>query len=278
MDYQTETQQNFGTELQRERFSSGKIFVKRIKYYVMVLLAAVFAAAIATDPYYAETGSEDLQSIMLFVCLGVALFFLLLSFLLVRPAELVIYEEGFVFTRGRKVTEVGYNQIGSVYRTTDSIFDIFFLFGLVGVLISWLPIFQVRKLHVYGPNGNRVVVLRHRRTPDFKRMTKELEQVFAWYRMRGITAENIAEITISFHEELELKGGQLIHTEKKWRKTESKAIPFESIYQVTETEPVQLLGHPDERGRHDSLVNLGDAGRNVELLRRIVEMMKSTTG
>ncbi|MCL2572357.1 MAG: hypothetical protein FWE11_08125 [Defluviitaleaceae bacterium] len=262
-------EQNFGNELQREAFTSGQVFGKRIKYYLVVLLAVGFGALMLAGEDALTVYREE--TIMLVVISAVvAVFFILLAHVLVKGGELVIYEGGFSYTRGGNTISVPFSQVASTYRESDTVGGGF----LVGGLIGMLPIFQVHKFILVKNNGAKQTALRHRRTPGYKFMTRELDMAFTRYLLKDLSINTLASTNISFGDQLQLRNGGLVLTTRKWRKTNETIIPFESIYSMSESEPILLEGHPNEKGKKETLVNLGVAGHNIEVLRQIIKMVQ----
>ncbi|MCL2527138.1 MAG: hypothetical protein FWE42_01875, partial [Defluviitaleaceae bacterium] len=116
------------------------------------------------------------------------------------------------------------------------------------------------------------IVLRHRRTPGYNHTTKELELAFTRHMMKDITTETLPETNISFGDQLQLRDGDLVQTTRKWRKTIETVIPFGSIYRMSDSAPITLDGHPNVKGKSETLVNLGDTGHNIEVLRQIIKL------
>jgi len=263
-------QHGFGNELKREKWGGGRTFAKRIKYFIPALLALGFAIFMWTDPYFMSPGYEEIDLIIVFASVLALLFFILLAFTLVKRSEIVIYEEGFTYKRGRRLRSFSYGMMSATYRESGVVGGGWIIGGLIGML----PIFQVHKFNILDHSTSRLIALRHRRTPGYKYMTRELEIAFARYLMRNITMENLHMTNISFGDQLALRQGHLIQIKRKWRKTEETGIPFEYITRITDTDPIILEGPLNAKGKPDTIVNLGDTGRNIEVLRMVVYMVQ----
>jgi len=266
----------FGSELLSEAWTGGKVFAKRLKYFIPALLAAGFGLFMAMDPEIWEAGSPanyeyfEGMIIVVAICAIVFLFFMILAFALVKRSKIVIYEEGFAYTRGRRTKSMAYSQMDSTFRESGVVGGGFIIGGLIGML----PIFQVHKFTAVSNKGAKPIVMRHRRTPGYNFATRELEQAFARYLLRGISLATLPTTNISFGDQLQLRNGELVHTVKKWRKTTETVIPFSDITSISDTEPVTIEGGLNAKGKRETLVNLGDTGRNIEVLRQIYKMVK----
>ena len=279
-----ENVQRFGDELHREAFTSGKVFGRRIKYYLLALLGLGFGVLMATAED-AFTYYNDETLLLLAISGAVVVLFLLIAHLAVKGGEIVIFESGVSFTRGSKTRSIYFGDVASVYRKSGVILD-----GLVvGGLIGMLPIFQVHKFFLLGKAATPMLTLRHRRVPGWKYMFRELEAAYTKYVMKDISPATIANANITFGDQLQLRGGNLVLTKKKWRQTTESIVPFEAINSINgseivtlggfanenRTNVVTLEGFPNEKGKKEDLVTLGDDGRNTEILRQIVKMMQT---
>jgi len=203
---------------------------------------------------------------------GVGAVAILLAIVLVKRSEAVIYENGFVFTRGSKVTELNFDNVKGISDWTTSIK----FYGVISVG-------SVREVKIVKQDGEKIALtdatgfnLQNYSLPNFDQLADELGAVITKRLLKDVAKEKIGYVNISFGDQLEFTGGQFVYNEDKGRnkiyiplsKVIGAEIPEDSYW-------LFLLGPRGQDGKAERLASIrADKALNLGALYRIIEMSK----
>lgn len=251
----------FGKQLLQGTASSGETIKKRLLFIipaVIFIIAGIFAMR---NPDFIGI-EESEMAMVLALFFGAGALFLAMAILFVKPAKAILYEDGYVLSRGSKVTEVSFSDVKGISDSTTA----FLAYGIV-------PIVKTRYVVVIKNDGSRSGLVKAF-VPDFNRFTDELGAAITAYLLRGVTKETIGKANITFGDKLELTGGRLVYD--AGGKKGKIDIPLDSVrnvHIVLEGYWLYIEGDPDEKGKPAELAAVrADRAWNLDALYRILEM------
>ena len=251
----------FGSQILQCVASPGQMVKKRLLYIIPALIFIAAGIVSLGNPDYLGMEEGEMTAVLV-LFFGAGLLFLLMGILFVKPSKAVLYDGGFVLTRGSKVTEVDFHDLKGISDTTTG-------YSFYGII----PIKNTRNVTVLKHDGTRIGLVKAF-VPDFARFADELGAACTNFLLKDVTKATIGQAKISFGDKLELAGGQLVYEagEKKGR----VFIPLDTVRNVRITEEgfwLYLDGEPDEKGEARELAAIrADRAWNLVALYRILEM------
>jgi len=251
----------FGKQIMTFTATTGQTLKKRLLF---LLPALVFVAAGVFALVSPELLEDSDASMVLLLFFGAGALFLLMGILFVKPSKAVLYEGGFVLTRGTKVTETGFSDLKGIIDSTT-----------VTKLYGAIPLSQTRLVIIHKKNDEKFGATKAT-VPSFNQFADELGTAVSKYLLKDVTKDNIEQLSILFGDKLELTGGRFIHDAGKEKGMVS--IPADAVrsaeYIGSDGYWIALKGQCDENGKAEELASIrADKALNLESLCRIIEML-----
>jgi len=254
MDYEAK----YGKQIIKCTATSGQLMKKRILF---LLPAIIFIAAGILMLVYPEVLEGEDVPYLLPLLFGVGAVFLAMAIFFVKPATAILYEGGFITTRGSTVKETDFNDILGITDTK-----------IVHTLYALIPVGNTRIVTIGRKDGSKFGLLKAF-VPDFNRFCDELGTAISAFMLKGITKENIAEANISFGDKLELTGGHLVFNSKKEGMITIALETVRGLKYFGEGYHLDIVGDADEKGNPEVLATIrADSAYNLDSLYNIIGM------
>jgi len=244
--------------------TAKQVLLLRILFIILSLACLGAGLLVMSDPEMVEAVLEtelDIE-VAMGVCFVLAVFFFLMSFRLVKHTKAMIYDDGLIYRRGNtNVIELDFNDLSGIIESS-----------IVMKALLFVKVSETRTLTFMLKSGKKKE-LADAQLPQAKRFFEEAHTAVADYFLRGVTAENLNKLEISFGDTLELRDGTFTYQESK--KKEPVYIPVADVYSIANEEEhsYSLKGKPDGDKADTLAVIRTDMGMNFETLFRIVEMV-----
>ena len=178
--------------------------------------------------------------------------------------EIVVYENGIVFTLGSKVTELDFCDVKGINDAT-----------IVTKLYGVINAGQTRYAAIVKHNGEKHVFTKAL-VSELEQLADNLGAAFTKYLLREVTAETLDKAYISFGDSLELTGGLLVHD--AGAKKGKVSIPLNAVRNVAFDDDgywLTLEGEKNEKGKPEKLAMIrADKALNLTALLRILDAFR----
>lgn len=252
-----------GNQILKCKATAAQTLGKRLLYIIPALIFIAVGIVSYVKPELFDLADEDM-AMVLALFFGAGAVFLLLGIFFVKSAAAVLYEGGFVLTRGSKVTEMDFGDLKGILDSTT----ILKYYGI-------LPVGKTRVVTVYKKNGEKFGVVKAF-VPDFNRFVDELNAAITNYYLKDVTLESMKRLNIYFSDKLELIDGQFIHDAGS--KKGKVSIPVEVVRSIEYLNDdgywLSIKGAPAGNGKANELISIrADKTLNLDTLSRIIQMV-----
>ena len=227
-------QSNFGEELLQLTNTTTRVMLQRFLIMLPGIVFLILGVVALIDPiaFYGSPRLAEEDGWMTYLFFGLGGVYSVLIPLLFKPyRQATIYEAGLVLEKKSKVTEIAFSDVKGIadYITRHN--------------VNGIPVGKTRTFSITSTDGSVVGLGKFTFPHGFNHFAEELKNAHMAYLLKNLSKENIDQVQISFGDQLELQGGQLIYNQGK--KKGAIEIALEDIYDIESQDGVlHLLSAP----------------------------------
>lgn len=244
---------NFGEKILKCESKNIKVILKKILFLIPTFIYALagFMALNNVDEF-------DLSDTKIIIYIGAGIMLLYTIFIIfgVKDFEAKVYEKGLFLKKGKKITELSFDEIKGIS------------YYCVVTIYVFIPVTQ-RKFTIEKKEGKELVISGVT-IPNFKEFCNVVNEAYTKHIIKDLNKENIENANIYFGKSLQLDNGKFIFKKGK------TVVPLKDItdFKISD-EWVKFKGLNKKRKEVD-LIKIGiSACANISALSYIMAMVNS---